>query len=90
MLLRWSGRIPAEFSDDLAMANDSRYGLSAGIFTQDIEAALPFIEQVDSGMGKEGPAYAISEMTEVKTVVIHGRSYCNASRSGPEFSQWLK
>lgn len=81
----------------LALANDSRYGLSAGIFTQDIDAALQFIEQVDSGnlhinwgpgwradlmpygglkesgMGKEGPAYAISEMTEVKTVVIHGR-----------------
>ena len=85
-------------SSDLTLANDSRYGLSAGIFTQDIDAALRFIEQVDSGnlhinwgpgwradlmpygglkesgMGKEGPAYAIQEMTETKTVVIHGRS----------------
>jgi glyceraldehyde-3-phosphate dehydrogenase (NADP+) len=26
----------------------------------------------ESGFGKEGPRYAIQEMTEVKTVVLHG------------------
>ena len=26
-----------------------------------------------SGFGKEGPKYAIEEMTEMKTVVIHSR-----------------
>jgi glyceraldehyde-3-phosphate dehydrogenase (NADP+) len=81
--------------DAIALANDSRYGLSAGIFTQDIDAAIKFARQVDagclhinwgpawradlipygglkdSGFGKEGPRYAIDEMTERKTVVIH-------------------
>ena len=79
----------------ITLANDSRYGLSAGIFTQDIDRAMHFAREVDSGnlhinwgpqwradlmpygglkdsgMGKEGPAYAIEEMTEVKMVVVH-------------------
>jgi glyceraldehyde-3-phosphate dehydrogenase (NADP+) len=80
----------------IAMANDSRYGLSAGIFTQNLNWALKFAREVesgnlhinwgpawradlmpygglkDSGFGKEGPKYCIHEMTELKTVVIHG------------------
>ncbi|HWB09947.1 MAG TPA: aldehyde dehydrogenase family protein [Pirellulales bacterium] len=79
----------------IALANDSRYGLSAGIFTQNIDWALKFAREVDSGnihinwgpawradlmpygglkesgFGKEGPRYAIEEMTEVKMVVVH-------------------
>jgi acyl-CoA reductase-like NAD-dependent aldehyde dehydrogenase len=79
----------------IEFANDTRYGLSAGIFTQDIDNAIKFARQVDSGnlhinwgpvwrvdlmpygglkdsgFGKEGPRYAIEEMTEMKTVVIH-------------------
>jgi glyceraldehyde-3-phosphate dehydrogenase (NADP+) len=82
----------------IQLANDSRYGLSAGIFTQDIDAALRFAREVDagslhinwgpawradlmpygglreSGFGKEGPKYAVQEMTELKTVVLHGQS----------------
>jgi acyl-CoA reductase-like NAD-dependent aldehyde dehydrogenase len=85
----------ANVEEAIALANDSRYGLSAGIFTQDIDAAIKFARQVDagclhinwgpawradlmpygglkdSGFGKEGPRYAIDEMTERKTVVIH-------------------
>ncbi len=85
--------------DDVAqaieMANDSRYGLSAGIFTRDVGAALRFARHVDcgnimvnwtplwradlmpygglkaSGIGKEGPRYAVEDMTELKTVVFH-------------------
>jgi len=81
----------------IALANHSRYGLSAGIFTQDIDAAIRFAREVDSGnlhinwgpawradlipygglkesgFGKEGPKYAIHEMTEMKTVIIHGK-----------------
>ena len=33
---------------------------------------MPYGGLKDSGMGKEGPKYAIEEMTEMKTVVIHG------------------
>src|SRR6185295_4769404 len=82
----------------IAMANQSRYGLSAGLFTQDIDAAIRFAREVDagnlhinwgpmwradlmpygglkeSGFGKEGPKYAIHEMTELKTVVFHGKA----------------
>ncbi len=80
----------------LALARDSRYGLSAAIFTRDLHTALRFAREVDSGclhinggpqwradlmpygglkesgLGKEGPRYAVEEMTELKTVVIHG------------------
>ena len=79
----------------IAMANDTRYGLSAAIFTQDIDRAMRFAQEVDSGnlhinwgtqwradlmpygglkdsgMGKEGPRYAVEEMTESKMVVVH-------------------
>jgi len=86
----------ASIDEAITLANDTRYGLSAGIFTQDIDHALQFARSVDSGnlhinwgpmwradlmpygglkesgMGKEGPKYAIEEMTETKTVIIHG------------------
>jgi glyceraldehyde-3-phosphate dehydrogenase (NADP+) len=79
----------------IALANDSRYGLSAGIFTENLGRAMKFIRHVhsgnlhvnwgpawradlmpygglkDSGLGKEGPAFAIEEMTERKMVVFH-------------------
>lgn len=79
----------------IAMANDTRYGLSAGIFTKDLDRAMrfalntqagnlhinwgplwrvdlmPFGGLKDSGLGKEGPRYAMEELTEYKTVVMH-------------------
>lgn len=79
----------------IQQANDTEFGLSAGIFTQDIDRALRFAREVESGNihinwgpqwradlmpygglknsghGKEGPRYAIEEMTEIKTVVVH-------------------
>jgi len=79
----------------IAMANDTNYGLSAGIFTQNIDWAMKFVHEVESGnlhinwgpqwradlmpygglkesgFGKEGPKYAVQEMTETKMVVIH-------------------
>jgi len=33
---------------------------------------MPYGGLKDSGLGKEGPKYAIEEMTELKTVVVHG------------------
>jgi len=79
----------------IAMANDTNYGLSAGIFTQNIDWAMKFVQEVESGnlhinwgpqwradlmpygglkesgFGKEGPKYAVQEMTETKMVVMH-------------------
>ena len=90
------GVIRAEnIEDAIRLANESRFGLSAAVFTQDIDKAIRFAREVDSGnlhinfgtawraetmpygglkdsgMGKEGPKYAIEEMTETKMVVIH-------------------
>ena len=86
----------ADIDQAIALANDSCYGLSAAIFTQNIDSALKFAREVESGnihinwgpqwradlmpygglkesgFGKEGPKYAIHEMTEMKTVVFHG------------------
>jgi len=83
--------------DAIRLANDTRYGLSASIFTQNIDKAIRFAREVDSGnlhinfgtawraetmpygglkdsgMGKEGPRYAVEEMSETKMVVIHGK-----------------
>ncbi len=79
----------------IALANDSIYGLSAGIFTENLEWAMRFAREVqsgnlminwgpqwradlmpygglkDSGFGKEGPRYAVEEMTELKLVCFH-------------------
>ena len=79
----------------IALANDSIYGLAAGIFTENLEWAIKFAREVqsgnlminwgpqwradlmpygglkDSGFGKEGPRYAVEEMTELKLVCFH-------------------
>jgi acyl-CoA reductase-like NAD-dependent aldehyde dehydrogenase len=79
----------------LALANDSIYGLAAGIFTENVEWAMKFAREAeagnlhvnwgsqwrvdlmpygglkDSGFGKEGPRYAVEEMTELKMIVFH-------------------
>ena len=85
----------SDIDEAIAMANDSRFGLAAGIFTQNVDWAMRFAKEVesgnlhinsspqwradlmpygglkDSGMGKEGPAYAVQEMTELKMIVFH-------------------
>jgi acyl-CoA reductase-like NAD-dependent aldehyde dehydrogenase len=86
----------ADVEEAIRVANDTSYGLGAGIFTSDVTAAMRFVRDVDagalhinwtplwradpmpygglkgSGIGKEGPRYAVAEMTELKTVVFHG------------------
>ena len=78
----------------IAEANDTPYGLSAGVFTASIASALaaadelrfgtvhineassarvdllPFGGVKESGEGREGPAYAVAEMTEERLVTI--------------------
>lgn len=76
-------------------ANNSKYGLQAGIFTKDIKSAFDAIDKLEvggvmvndmptfrvdqmpyggvklSGTGREGPKFAVEEMTEIKTVVFN-------------------
>lgn len=79
----------------IVLTNDSNYGLAAGIFTQNLDWAMRFAREAESGnihinwgpqwradlmpygglkesgFGKEGPKYAVQEMTELKMVVMH-------------------
>ncbi len=78
----------------IALANGTRYGLQAGIFTSNLRAALaatralefggvtvnevptfradqmPYGGVKDSGNTREGPAWAVREMTEERLVVV--------------------
>jgi len=78
----------------LELANGTRYGLQAGIFTAGLETALRAAQELefggvtvneaptfradqmpyggvkDSGNTREGPAYAVRELTEEHLVVI--------------------
>ncbi len=85
----------SDLDDAFAQANDSEYGLQAGIFTRDLNVAMkaarvleyggvvindvstyrndvmPYGGIKNSGLGKEGPRYAVEEMTEERMVVIN-------------------
>lgn len=78
----------------VALANGTRYGLQAGIFTANVKAALRAAQQLEfggvtvneapsfradqmpyggvkaSGNTREGPAYAVRELTEERVVVL--------------------
>jgi acyl-CoA reductase-like NAD-dependent aldehyde dehydrogenase len=80
--------------DAIELANGTRYGLQAGIFTANIRAALRAAQELefggvtvneaptfrsdqmpyggvkDSGNTREGPAYAVRELTDERVVVI--------------------
>lgn len=84
----------SDLDEALAEANDSRYGLQAAIFTQDIDTAMtaattldfggvlinevptwradhmPYGGLRDSGNTREGPGWAIRELTEERLVII--------------------
>jgi acyl-CoA reductase-like NAD-dependent aldehyde dehydrogenase len=84
----------ADVEQAFALANDTRYGLHAGIFTAELAVARRAIEVLDfggvivndvptwradqmpygglrdSGNTREGPAYAVQEMTEIRSAVI--------------------
>jgi acyl-CoA reductase-like NAD-dependent aldehyde dehydrogenase len=84
-----------DVTEALALANNSRFGLAAGVFTENLDTAMRFARELetgnihinwgpqwradlmpygglkDSGFGKEGPRYAVEEMTELKMVVFH-------------------
>jgi acyl-CoA reductase-like NAD-dependent aldehyde dehydrogenase len=84
----------SSLDDALRLANDSRYGLQAAIFTADLGDALraartldyggvlvnevptfradqqPYGGNRDSGNTREGPQWAVKEMTEERLVII--------------------
>ena len=84
-----------DFDDALRMANETEYGLQAGVFTTDIAKAMkafttldyggvlinevptwradqqPYGGVRDSGNTREGPAYSVKEMTELRFVSIN-------------------
>ena len=84
----------APLDEAIELANGTRYGLQAGIFTANVKTALeaarrlefggvtvneaptfradqmPYGGVKDSGNTREGPAYAVRELTEERLVVI--------------------
>jgi acyl-CoA reductase-like NAD-dependent aldehyde dehydrogenase len=86
----------SDFGEALAMANDSKFGLQAGVFTRDVGRGLaaaqtlefggvlinevptfradqmPYGGVKDSGNTREGPAFAIYELTEERFVTLQG------------------
>jgi acyl-CoA reductase-like NAD-dependent aldehyde dehydrogenase len=86
----------ADFDEALRMANDSKFGLQAGVFTRDIgrglEAAatlefggvlinevptfradqMPYGGVKDSGNTREGPAFAVLELTQERFITLQG------------------
>lgn len=89
----------ADLDDAIDLANDTEYGLQAGIFTNDhrlgLHAALtidcggvmindvptfradqqPYGGTKASGLGREGPKYAIEEMSEERVIAFRGGEY---------------
>lgn len=86
-------------NDALAHANNTVYGLGAGVFTKNIDVAIQASREVEagvvhinwtplwradlmpyggvkaSGIGKEGVRSTVEEMTEVKSVIMHGQPW---------------
>ena len=85
---------PGLLDEAIELANSTRYGLQAGIFTGDIHPALQAAQRLEfggvtvneaptfradqmpyggvkeSGNTREGPAYAVRELTEERVVVL--------------------
>lgn len=82
------------FDEAVGMANNSRYGLQASVFTSSLQRAMEAAKRIDfgsvlineqpnwrtdqmpyggvrdSGNTKEGPPYAVEEMTRERLIII--------------------
>ena len=80
--------------DAIRGVNNTKYGLQAGVFTNDYRRALDIVRRVEvggvmindvptyradqmpyggvkhSGLGREGPRFAIEELTEIKVITF--------------------
>jgi acyl-CoA reductase-like NAD-dependent aldehyde dehydrogenase len=87
-----------DVDEALALANNTQFGLAAGVFTENVDTAMRFARELEtgnihinwgpqwradlmpygglkeSGVGKEGPRYAVEEMTELKMICFHLKS----------------
>jgi len=87
-----------ELDEAIRLANDTPYGLQAGVFTNSLDKAallarrlnvggvnindvsnwradhMPYGGIKDSGLGKEGPVWAMREMTVMKMVTVRSTS----------------
>ncbi len=85
----------SSFEEALRQANDTEYGLQAGVFTRNLDRAMkaartlrmggvivndtsgfrvdlmPYGGIKRSGIGREGPRYAVEEMTDLRIVVLN-------------------
>ncbi len=85
----------ADFDEALRIANDSAFGLQAGVFTADLAKAMrawdalevggvvvndyptfrvdhmPYGGVKDSGLGREGPRFALEHLTELRLLVVN-------------------
>lgn len=85
----------SSFEEAIQQANDTEYGLQAGVFTRSLDRAvqaarslrmggvivndtsgfrvdlMPYGGVRRSGIGREGPRYAIEEMTDLRIVVLN-------------------
>jgi len=84
-----------DIDEAIWLANDSQFGLAAGVFTESVDTAMRFAKELqtgnihvnwgpgwradlmpygglkESGLGKEGPRYAVEEMSELKMICLH-------------------
>ncbi|MEO1163498.1 MAG: aldehyde dehydrogenase family protein, partial [Chloroflexota bacterium] len=71
-----------DFEEALALANDSEFGLQAGVYTRDINRVLQAIERLDVGgvIINDVPTFRVDQMP------YGGNKNSGLGREGPRFS----